>query len=94
MHVIIMRHGQAAYAGTDRVLTATGRAEAAATGLKLGGLFTIHHVFASPKTRALTGTESRKCAPRLTYSSGGTLDRRVLSRHRNAHLRYCCGFSD
>lgn len=53
MHVIIMRHGQAAYAGTDRVLTATGRAEAAATGLKLGGLFTIHHVFASPKTRAL-----------------------------------------
>ncbi len=47
-----MRHGEAAYAGLDRVLTPNGEREAACTAIKLAAHLQINKVYASPKTRA------------------------------------------
>ena len=52
MKIIIMRHGQAAYAGLDSVLTSDGKREAECTAIKLAARLKITKVYASPKTRA------------------------------------------
>lgn len=53
-----MRHGQAAYQGADRILTAAGIQEAELTALKLRTCCRITKIYSSPKTRALQTAEA------------------------------------
>ena len=52
MKIIIMRHGQAAYSGLDRVLTAHGGQEAERTAMTLAARLKVSRILCSPKTRA------------------------------------------
>lgn len=53
MRVIIMRHGEAAFAGPERVLTSRGAEEVKITALKLLSSVNISRILCSPKHRAV-----------------------------------------
>lgn len=53
MIIIIMRHGQAAFCGADRELTADGVDEVKKTARNLCAHYSIKAILSSPKTRAV-----------------------------------------
>jgi len=53
MKIIILRHGEATFANSDRILSSAGMRQAAATGTKLSALVKVTKCFSSPKTRAV-----------------------------------------
>ena len=53
MKIVIVRHGDAVYSNEDRILSVTGRKEAAIVGEKLKRVINIDYCYSSPKTRAL-----------------------------------------
>lgn len=62
MIIIIMRHGQAAFCGADRELTAEGVEEVKKTARNLCAHYSIKAILCSPKTRALQTANAVKDA--------------------------------
>lgn len=52
MKIVVLRHGDAIYSNSDRVLSSTGMKEASSTGEKLSKYVKFTKCFCSPKTRA------------------------------------------
>ncbi len=53
MKILVLRHGDAIYESSDRVLSKTGQKEVAIVGEKLSSFFKATKIYTSPKTRAM-----------------------------------------